>query len=168
MSLAEARKRAREALLQVADGKDPAAEKQRARVEYGVKLFGPLVDEFIEIYAKRKTRDWAETERLLKREFVSKWARWPAQTVSRHDVTKALNAIVDRGSPSAANHALAVIRKMFNWAMEQGHLDSSPCFGVKAPSKLKSRDRVLTEHELARVWQAPKLSAIRSGASFNY
>src|SRR5712691_6271736 len=40
MSLAEARKRAQEALLQVADGKDPAAEKQRARAEYGGKLFG--------------------------------------------------------------------------------------------------------------------------------
>ena len=39
MSLAEARKRAQEALLQVADGKDPAAEKQRARAEYGGNLF---------------------------------------------------------------------------------------------------------------------------------
>src|SRR5687768_4604733 len=70
MSLAEARKRAQEALLQVADGKDPAAEKQRARAEYGGNLFNTLVVEFIETYAKRKTRGWEETERLLQREFV--------------------------------------------------------------------------------------------------
>src|SRR5262245_7282942 len=37
MTLAEARKRAQEALLQVADGKDPAAERQRARATYGGK-----------------------------------------------------------------------------------------------------------------------------------
>src|SRR5262245_39513745 len=46
MTLAEARKRAQEALIQVADGKDPAAEKQRARADYDGKLFGPLADEF--------------------------------------------------------------------------------------------------------------------------
>ena len=154
MSLAEARKRAQEALLQVADGKDPAAEKQRARAEYGGNLFGTLVDEFIETYAKRKTRGWAETDRLLKREFVSLWATWPIHTISRQDVTKVLNGIVKRGSPSAANHALAAIRKMFNWAIEHGHVDRSPCFGIKAPSKLKSRDRVLTEEELVCIWQA--------------
>ena len=159
MSLAEARKRAQEALLQVADGKDPAAEKQRARAEYGGNLFSTLVDEFIETYAKRKTRGWAETERLLKREFVSLWGTWPIQTISRQDVTKVLNAIVKRGSPSAANHALSAIRKMFNWAIEHGHIDRSPCFGIKAPSKLKSRDRVLTDEELVCI--CPSSYALR-------
>ena len=69
-------------------------------------------------------------------------------------MTKVLNGIVKRGSPSAANHALAAVRKMFNWAIEHGHVDRSPCFGIKAPSKLKSRDRVLTVEELVRIWQA--------------
>ena len=157
MSLAEARKRAQEALIQVADGKDPAAEKQRARTDYGGMLFGPLVNEFIAIYARRKTRRWRETEQVLKREFVCNWERWPIQTISRQDVIKVLNSIVDRGSPSAANRALAIIRRMFNWILEQGHLDHSPCLGVKAPSKLKSRDRVLGDAELARVWAAAEL-----------
>ena len=154
MGLAEARKRAQEALLQVASGQDPAAAKQRSRTAYGDRLFGPLARQFIENYAKRKTRGWRETERLLYREFVTPWERWPIDTVSRQDVQKLLQAIVDRGSPSAANHALAVIRKMFNWAIEQGHIDRSPCLGIRAPSKLKSRDRVLTMQELARVWGA--------------
>jgi hypothetical protein len=116
MSLAEARKRAQQALMEVASGKDPAAEKQRARAAYSGELFGALADAFIENHAKRKTRGWAETERLLKREFVSQWDRWPARDVSRRDVSDLLNAIVNRGSPSAANHALAVVRNMFNWA----------------------------------------------------
>ena len=137
MGLAEARKRAQEALLQVASGQDPAAAKQRSRTAYGDRLFGPLARQFIENYAKRKTRGWRETERLLYREFVTPWERWPIDTVSRQDVQKLLQAIVDRGSPSAANHALAVIRKMFNWAIEQGHIDRSPCLGIRAPSKLK-------------------------------
>ena len=95
-----------------------------------------------------------ETERLLNREFVSLWGTWPIHTISRQDVTKVLNAIVKRGAPSAANHALSAVRKMFNWAIEHGHVDRSPCFGIKAPSKLKSRDRVLTDEELASIWQS--------------
>ena len=39
---------------------------------------------------------------LLKREFASGWEGWPIQTVSRQDVNNVLNAIIDRGSPSAA------------------------------------------------------------------
>jgi hypothetical protein len=57
MSLAEARKRAQQARLEVANGKDPAAEKQRARAAYTGELFGALVDDFVEKHAKRKTRD---------------------------------------------------------------------------------------------------------------
>jgi hypothetical protein len=154
MSLAEGRKRAQQALLEVASGKDPAAEKQRARAAYSGGLFGPLVDDFIENHAKRKTRLWADTERLLRREFVSYWEKWPAKDVSRRDVTKVLSAIVNRGSPSTANHALAVVRKMFNWAVEQGHLERSPCVGLGMPAQVISRDRILSDGELARVWKA--------------
>jgi Arm domain-containing DNA-binding protein len=78
MSLAEGRKRAQQALLEVASGKDPAAEKQRARAAYSGELFGALLEDFIENHAKRKTRLWGDTERLLNREFVSHWEKWPA------------------------------------------------------------------------------------------
>ena len=116
--------------------------------EYGGNFFSTLVDEFVETYVRRKTRGWSETDRLLKREFVNLWAPGLSRSISRQGVTKVLNAIVKRGSPSAGNHALAAVSKMFNWAIEHGHLDRSPCLGIKAPSKLKSRDRVLTDEEL--------------------
>jgi len=126
--------------------------------EYGGNFFSTLVDEFVETYVRRKTRGWSETDRLLKREFVNLWAPGLSRSISRQGVTKVLNAIVKRGSPSAGNHALAAVSKMFNWAIEHGHLDRSPCLGIKAPSKLKSRDRVLTDEELVRIWlAAPKM-----------
>jgi integrase len=43
---------------------------------------------------------------------------------------------------------------MFNWAVEQGHLERSPCAGLGMPAQAISRDRILSDGELARVWKA--------------
>jgi hypothetical protein len=79
LSLSEARRRAQEALQSVSKGRDPATEKAEARDTHDDNLFPVVVDEFIAKYAKRKTRSWQETERLLKREFTQPWARWQGQ-----------------------------------------------------------------------------------------
>jgi integrase len=65
-----------------------------------------------------------------------------------------LDAIVDRGSPIAANRTLAVIRRMFGWALSRDIVPVSPCVAVKAPAKENRRDRVLSADEIAFLWQA--------------
>jgi len=154
VSLSEARKRAREALNQVQQGFDPAAEKVRARTEYQSRLFPAVLSEFVEIYAKRQTRGAQETERLLRREFEGAWAKLTIRQITKQHLNEVLDGILNRGTPSAANHAFAAIRRFFNWAVERGYLDHSPCQGSKAPSKVGSRDRVLSDVELAAVWRA--------------
>ena len=154
LSLAEARERAGEALKAVSAGRDPAAHRIRARETYQDRLFPAVVSDFIENHAKRKTRSWQETERLLKREFSSVWKHRPINDLTKQDLNRLLDNIVDRGSPSAANHAFAAVRKLFGWSIERGYIDVSPAAGLRAPSKLVSRDRVLTDTELAAVWRA--------------
>jgi len=91
---------------------------------------------------------------LLEREFVRAWAQRPVESITRKQIDNVLQGIVQRGSPSAANHALAAVRGMLNWAVDRHYLKASPCQGVKPPSKLRSRDRVLAKDELVRVWLA--------------
>ena len=154
LSLAEARRRAQEALQSASKGGDPAAEKVDARDSYDQNLFPAVVDEFIAKYARRKTRSWRETERLLKREFAQPWKRLLVSQIARRDVNKLLDAIVARGSPSAANHSFAAVRKLFSWCVERGYIEHSPCFGIRAPSKFTRRDRVLSDDELQAIWIA--------------
>ena len=74
---------------------------------------------------------------------------------SKHgDVLDVLDAIVERGSPSGANHALAAIRKCFNWCVERGLIESSPCGAIKKPARAEARDRVLSDEELRAIWKA--------------
>jgi integrase len=154
LSLAEARARAERALREVSEGRDPAAAKQAARNRYDDQLFTAVADEFVEKHAKRKTRTWRETERILKREFAGSWKHRQIQDISKQDLNRVLDGIVARNAPIAANGALAAVRKLFNWAIERGYVSTSPCAGTQRPSKAVSRNRVLSHAELAAVWRA--------------
>lgn len=152
VSLAEARQRAREALAQVARGLDPATEKLRERKDYQKSLFPAVLDDFIENYAKRKTRSWRQTERILRRAFAGPWRKLPVAHISKSTINQVLDGMISR--PSAANRAFAAIRKFLNWCVERGYLEHSPCLGMKTPSKVISRDRVLSDEELTAIWLA--------------
>ncbi len=155
LTLTEARRAAQEALTKVAKGIDPAAEKKKkANPANNPLVFETFATEFIEKYARPKNKDWRETHRLLKREFCSHWADRDIRDIAKADVTAVIDGIVARGSAGAANHALAAIRRLFNWAVERGVLDMSPVQGLKPPARTYARDRVLTDDELVAVWHA--------------
>jgi hypothetical protein len=94
VTLEEARKKARDILKEVSEGRDPKARRPKTGDTIDV-----VVDLFIERYAKPKNRSWRETERILKKEFVSEWAGRPIGTITRQDVNEVLDGIVDRGTP---------------------------------------------------------------------
>ena len=73
-----------------------------------------------------------------------------------------LDGIVDRGTPIAANRALAAVTKFFNWSLDRSIIETSPCIRVARPGEEKSRDRVLTDDELRLIWKA----AARKGWPF--
>jgi integrase len=69
--------------------------------------------------------------------------------ISHEDVASALDAIEGR---SARAHALKDIRTFFNWCVPR-YLERSPCEGLRMEPQ-PSRDRVLSDDEIKRVWNA--------------
>ena len=53
-----------------------------------------------------------------------------------------------------ANGTLAVIRKMYNWAVSRDLVETSPCVGVRGPGTPKARDRTLSAEEIAVFWSS--------------
>ena len=156
LSLAQAREAAREALRAVDRGEDPRAAKRRARQNGQRELdtFAAVADQFVERYAKPKNRSWRETRRILEREVLPHWGTRPIAEIGRRDVLDVLDRVMDRGTPYMANRLLAHIRKLFNWALERGIVDTSPVANVKAPGKETQRERVLSEDEIKALWAA--------------
>jgi integrase len=159
IDLGSARELARKALVAVAEGRDPGEEKKAARQAPAQRerdLFEAVAGQFIERYAKANTREstWRETERLINKNVLPVWKGRAVQSITRRDVIDLLDRVVDRGAAVAANRVLAVVRRLFSWTVERGILELSPSAGVKAPTAERSRDRVLNDDELRRVWRA--------------
>ena len=165
VDLATARKRAQEALGDVAGGKDPASAKQASKATATAERANDdkRVERVAEAFIKRHVKlsgkvgaGWgAEVERLFKIEILPRIGGKRIGEVTKNDLLSILDAIVDRGSPITANRCFAVLRKFFNWACDaRGLIVVSPCKGIEAPAAESSRDRVLDDEEIRLAWQA--------------
>ena len=161
IDLATARKRAQEALGDVAGGKDPAGAKKTARAarkaerETEEHRLDKVATAYIERYVKREVgAAWGrEIERLFRVEIRPKLGHKHIAAVTKSDVLDLLDAIVDRGSPITANRAFATLRQLFNWAIDRDLLKVSP-MPKSAPAPETARDRVLSDEEIRLAWRA--------------
>jgi integrase len=158
LSLQAARKAATDALHELAQGRDPAAQKFEARAG-AEALAADTVEkwaaQFIELHARRKTRalTLAQYESVLRRLVLPAWRGRTVHDIKRRDVIELLEQIaLDR--PIMANRTLAVLSKFFNWLCERDRIVASPCAGVKPPSAEHARERSLSDDEIQSLWLA--------------
>jgi integrase len=178
IDLASARILGGKALRAAAEGRDPAAEKQNAKGETkraaieearGKRdLFENVAREFIERHAMKSTREttWRESARILGLrpdaegnlvevggDVISAWKGRRVQDITKRDVIALLDAVNDR-APIMANRVLAAVRKLFNWCLARDVISVSPCTLVEPPAPERSRERILTDDEIRRLWKA--------------
>ncbi|MDE3176804.1 MAG: integrase family protein [Pseudomonadota bacterium] len=157
---AAARKRAQEALGEVAGGNAFRRQDRRPRGAQGRRVDGrPRRRSRRDVH--RAMREAQCGRRLGARgRAVSPQGDLPGAGKKRlddvkiSDVHDLLDAIVDCGAPIVANRALAIFRRLCNWAIERGIIAVSPCDKIKAPAAEQSRDRVLTDDEVRLAWGA--------------
>jgi integrase len=163
--LADARSMAREALVQVAKGIDPAAEKRAKRrsPSNDDHIFAVAYEEFLQRHVKVKTSLGysRNLQRFFRLDVVPAWGNRDIRTITRLDVNRLLDGVVDRikakdadAIGASANTVRTIVGSFFKWAVRRGYLDTSPVVGVKAPLALVSRDRVLADDEIRRLWIA--------------
>ena len=67
-----------------------------------------------------------------------------------------LKAKLRDGAPVAANRIRALVSRIYTFGAEQRLVPAAmnPVIGVKKPTQETTRDRVLTEEEIRRLWEA--------------
>ena len=163
ISLAEARDKAREWNALVEKGIDPTKEKQRQRQaaieaekQRQASTFGAAFEDYLHRKAS-KLKSAKDIECKLRRECKS-WMALPLADISPLMVKEVVQAMVARGTSGAnARFWFANIRAFFNWCVDDGNLEVSPCAKLK-PTVLigppNVRDRVLKDFEIAAYWRA--------------
>ncbi|MBS0556777.1 MAG: site-specific integrase [Proteobacteria bacterium] len=142
-------------------GVDVAGRRQEERQQKKLKRISDrrdptvaeLASRYVVEYAKRHKRSWEADKRFLDRLVVPDLGPVKAKSVRRADVHALVHRIA-RKTPIQANRVLAVVRKLFSFALDAGVIESHPCLRMKAPAAENARVRVLTDLEIKTVWNA--------------
>lgn len=150
MSLAEARAAARKEKAKIDAGHDPAAEHRAAKL---APTFAEVAAEYLEHHAVHK-RTAREDRRILDHDLLPAWAHLKMRAITRRDIIALLDAIKARGAPIMANRTLALISKIFNFALDREIVAANPCFRLRKPAPERSRERWLNDDEIRALWEA--------------
>ena len=151
VSLADARRHARQVLGEVANNDDPAQVRQDAR---RAPWFEALADLYLEKHARVRKRSWRQDRRVIENELFPKWRTSRASEIRRRDIREFVEAIAERPAPTAANHVRALISKIFNFGISRELVEFNPCAQLERPAPERRRDSVLTDTEIRTFWTA--------------
>jgi integrase len=182
LSLVAARRLAADIQRQRVMGRDviadiAAAEHRRKfdAAKGATNTFAAAARDFVVEHCVKKTRNWKTTARNLgldpRADFevvpgglADRWADKPVTTIDGHDIYSIVDETRRLGVPGRQRRSdgpteglarlmLRTLSKMFSWLIQHRRVDSNPCIGIKA-DKTKSRDRVLSDSEIAKFWAA--------------
>jgi integrase len=169
IALDDARDTARDWLMKIKRGIDPAAEaRQRVDAERRARdaerlqqegLFAHVAEDYLKrrVAGQRRAR---AAERIIRNELVPAWGDKPITQITRRDVVRLVEQINDRPAPIYAALVFAHARALFNWAINSGsyNLETSPCDRVKVGDlvsrRKQPRQRVLSDDEILAVWKS--------------
>jgi len=111
------------------------------------EAFGAYSDQHLERNCKPRT---AKEARRLIGKHLSGFMSRPIGKITKAELTR----VIGKQAPSEANHLFGVLRTFFAWCERHDLLARSPVANLSKPHREKSRERVLSDFELARIWTA--------------
>ena len=150
IKLAKARDIAGELHAKVRLGGDPASEK-REKVQRALDTFGSLAERFIEQYSARARTKYEVSRHLQK--YAAPLHPAPVDSITLRDVADLLGKIDKASGGVTANRVRASLSACFSWAMREGLALSNPVANTNKREE-RARDRVLSDDELRRIWNA--------------
>jgi integrase len=142
-----ARTKAKQLLGLVAGGTDPFA---RALSGEG---FAASIDRYLERKrATLKAGSFDQTERYL-RNHSTPLHGLPLTQIDRRKIAALLGEVETSSGPVARNRARSALSAFFAWCVTEGLLDANPVAGTAKADEGHSRERVLTQDELRKLWR---------------
>jgi integrase len=149
VTLPMARAQAQKIFAARLDGRDPAEEKKQSRR----RLIVDRIDDLVETFIQERVADTRTARRitnLLRRDVIAHWGTKSIHEIKKRDVIELVTEISHRNA-HAAYRLLKTLKTFFRWTVGRAVVDFSPAEGIQSNWREVSRDRVLTDQELAMV-----------------
>jgi integrase len=151
---AQALEKARKLHAEVELGGDPQAKKAERREKDSLSLRSVVSD-----YIAQKTGVKEGTLRMLRTYlesplYLKPLHGVPLDRISRKDIAARLLAVSRASGAPTAIALRSALSSLFVWAMQMGLTEHNPVVNSFKPPTPGSRDRVLTDSELAAIWNA--------------
>jgi integrase len=178
VTLKDARTAATVLRAEIERGADPHGVRIAARRQTVDDSFEAVARRYIADLQRRQKRSWEWYARLLglapngspetldiirdgsadrrgrrRVSFVDRWGARRIGDITDTDIVHALDQVSGH-APITANRLHAVLSSLFGWARGKRLVASNPCTGLDRPAEERSRDRVLDDKELRKVWLA--------------
>jgi integrase len=141
-----ARAKAKQMLGVVAGGIDPFARALSA------EGFPAAVDRYLDRKrASLKPSSFSDIERYLRNHFAA-LHRLRLSDIDRRKVAAVLGEIETSSGPVSRNRARGALSAFFSWCIAEGLLELNPVTGTAKADEGGSRERVLTQEELRKLW----------------
>ncbi len=165
LSLADARRTAKELRARVAMGHDVAGEKQERKKAAVAKIedeknaltVGQLADNYFQRTIVGHWKHPNIVRSRIENHIKPHIGTLAVQDVKPKHIDAMLQAIVKRGAPTMANDVLRWVRRMFDHAVKMHMVEYNPASAFKlgdAGGKEEARDRWLTRAELVTLFEA--------------
>lgn len=141
IGLGEARTAAKVILAQYTLGKSQTVSKPWEKA----------LGEYLEhVRQTNRPATYKSYSRHLKKHF--RFGKTHMDKIPPHDFQKSLDRLQDR--KAELHHAFVNLRAFIRWAYRKHYIDRNPIERMEAPAGSKSKDRILTDKELVKVWAA--------------
>jgi integrase len=149
ITLEQARAKAGGINAQIAEGKNPQEVKRAIRQDL---TLGELWKLYLERHAKIYRSSWSN-DVALNRLYLKRWSTKKLLHISTQDIRNLHRKIGHNNGTVTANHVHALLRLMFNKAIEWGWDKTNPAYAVKRFKEV-SRERFLSAAEMKAFLQA--------------
>ena len=174
LSLADARKKARELRAQVALGHDVAGEKQdrkkatlaKLNADQNAVMLAQVADDYFERMILGRWKHPNIVRSRIERDIKPHIGGLAVDAVKPMHIDAMLQAIVRRGAPTIANDVLRWTRRIFDYAIKRHLVQQNPVAAfdlADAGGKEVARERALSRDELIRLFEA-----MRTAKGFTY
>lgn len=151
---AGARTEAERLLLRIANGDDPASAKVQQRDDAEHLAFAPYADRYLNSMRPRwASGTWQSAESSIRRYAVPVLGRKPINAITRRDIAAVLDGL-PLDSPALPRNMFVRLCALFAWALERGDIERSPFIGMRRPSTVSPRERILDDRELTPILAA--------------